>query len=929
MSISDTLQSKKYASIAETAAAQAKLSAEKLDNAPDYAAEAEQYAIQAQAAYESTVTASSGAINAANSASTSAIDAANSAASAGSAAEDAVVGYSERSIRTPVGEVISELPAESERQDTLLSFNSTGGIQVKSLNDFASLGSDGKIPVSQIPSVALTEVYTVASESEMLLLVAEEGDIAIRTDISQTFVLLQSPSSALANWKLLLNDALVQLQTNGDKKIASSYGGSVFSDYSNAQYYKSGTFSVGGTINNPLQAVQGSGGTWWFYTGTLPKIYSASTDPASDSLWYAAGLLNGIPINNCRAWFASSSTTDNTVNVQRFLRTMTYLQTTAILSGDLLTTSRVQCDCDIDGSECNWYISSGFDSTGVGGSGAVLLIKDPQTNESTGNSFATSNIGQVQHVQLSSSTYSNCSVGIEGEGSNNYAYLRNGTTNIPNSDLFVMDGGTTGMHPDTPALFKFFDTAKFIVRPLRTLRTIKGPKFIMTSPLTGSRSLRTCIGIERNNTVLDGGYFNAQILSIIAESYVSLKYVTDCFVDNVSMPNANTTNSNYLVLGQCTNRLTIRNCHAPSGWALTDGNFMRNTVVQDSSGATIGCHAMAWNFTVERCEMFPISISGSGYQGGIGVTGGGLLKVRDITYTYMGGDRALDHPVATRGDYGQGWEGTIDVQGVTVNYNAIPSNSGQGCAIVYIQGAVNGSIDLTRNCYLGKRVSIKDVVVKIGNASFAQSDVVLNTAYFQTTFTQTVQYPSEYNVENFDVETSGIPTSNFTLDPRWILLVSNTSAMTGSCRMTFKNIRWPSISIGFIGAAASTIYRITPSLIIEDSKSTLYLNLLAISTGSASIRRTTIGNLALGNANSSGTYYIERCNISGTSVGGSPAGSDVAYFYENHITTTSTVTIGTVAKYCHGNTVIAGGSISGKTVDEWYSYRDTSVFRTT
>jgi len=213
MSISDTLQSKKYASIAETAAAQAKLSAEKLDNAPDYAAEAEQYAIQAQAAYESTVTASSGAINAANSASTSAIDAANSAASAGSAAEDAVVGYSERSIRTPVGEVISELPAESERQDTLLSFNSTGGIQVKSLNDFASLGSDGKIPVSQIPSVALTEVYTVASESEMLLLVAEEGDIAIRTDISQTFVLLQSPSSALANWKLLLNDALVFSQT--------------------------------------------------------------------------------------------------------------------------------------------------------------------------------------------------------------------------------------------------------------------------------------------------------------------------------------------------------------------------------------------------------------------------------------------------------------------------------------------------------------------------------------------------------------------------------------------------------------------------------------------------------------------------------------------------------------------------------------------
>jgi hypothetical protein len=40
MSISDTANARKYASIAEVAAAQAKLSADKLDNAPDYAAQA-------------------------------------------------------------------------------------------------------------------------------------------------------------------------------------------------------------------------------------------------------------------------------------------------------------------------------------------------------------------------------------------------------------------------------------------------------------------------------------------------------------------------------------------------------------------------------------------------------------------------------------------------------------------------------------------------------------------------------------------------------------------------------------------------------------------------------------------------------------------------------------------------------------------------
>lgn len=705
--------------------------------------------------------------------------------------------------------------------------------------------------------------------------------------------------------------------------------GAVAIELEPAVYYPQYSNTVANTGITAPDAIKDSSGNYWVPNDGNSKNTIVGYQPTVADGWLCVGLLNGWPINDSRAWYSPSSVIDNSVQLQRFLTSMTTLQMPAQIVGAVLTSTRVQCDCDVDASACTWYISPNFDSTGVGGSGAVLLIKDPATVESTGNSFATSSIGQVSHVQLSGSQYSNTTVGVEGEGSNNYAYLRNGSSNIPASDLFVMDGGTTGNHPDTPALFRFFDTSKFIVRPLRTVRVVKGAKFVMTAALSGSRSLRTCIGVERNNTVIHGGYFNAQVLSIIAESYVSLKYVTDCQVLNVSMPNQNGTNSNYLVLAQCTNRLTIQNCHAPNGWALTDGNFMRNTVVLDSSGATIGCHAMAWNFTVERCEMFPVSVGTTGYQGGIGVTGGGLLRVRDITYTYMGGDRALDHPVATRGDYGQGWEGTIDVQGVTLNYNAIPTNSGQGCAIVYVQGALNSSIDLTRNCYLGKRVLVKDVVVRIANAAFAQADVVINTAYFQTTFTQTVQYPFEYNVENFEVEASGVPTANFTMDPRWPILVSNASAVASSCRMLFRNIRWPSISVGFIGAAASTTYRVTPELVIENSKSTLYLNLLAMAGGTATIRKTTIGNLALGNANSSGTYYIERCRISGTSVGGSPAGTDVAYYYQNHIITTSGVTVGSIAKYCHGNTVVAGGSITGRTLDEWFSYRDTSVFRTT
>ena len=68
----------------------------------------------------------------------------------------------------------------------------------------ATLTSTGKIPASQIPPFALTETFVVSSESEMLNLTdAEIGDLAIRTDLTETFVLAEDPYSVLANWILI------------------------------------------------------------------------------------------------------------------------------------------------------------------------------------------------------------------------------------------------------------------------------------------------------------------------------------------------------------------------------------------------------------------------------------------------------------------------------------------------------------------------------------------------------------------------------------------------------------------------------------------------------------------------------------------------------------------------------------------------------
>ena len=72
--------------------------------------------------------------------------------------------------------------------------------QIGVADGIATLGSDGKIPTSQIPSIALVDVFTVASQAEMLALDAQQGDVAIRSDSGQVYILTQGPATTLENW---------------------------------------------------------------------------------------------------------------------------------------------------------------------------------------------------------------------------------------------------------------------------------------------------------------------------------------------------------------------------------------------------------------------------------------------------------------------------------------------------------------------------------------------------------------------------------------------------------------------------------------------------------------------------------------------------------------------------------------------------------
>jgi hypothetical protein len=69
----------------------------------------------------------------------------------------------------------------------------------------AALDSNGKVLVSQIPPISIISTSVVASETAMLALTAQRGDVAIRTDLSESFILSGTDPTVLSDWQQLLS----------------------------------------------------------------------------------------------------------------------------------------------------------------------------------------------------------------------------------------------------------------------------------------------------------------------------------------------------------------------------------------------------------------------------------------------------------------------------------------------------------------------------------------------------------------------------------------------------------------------------------------------------------------------------------------------------------------------------------------------------
>jgi hypothetical protein len=97
---------------------------------------------------------------------------------------------------------------------------------------FVSLNADGKLDPSVIPHQAITDTFVVASQAAMLALSdAHTGDVAIRTDTNENYILQTAPSSTLANWvKLATQQApVIDVKVDGVSVLSGGVANIVLS----------------------------------------------------------------------------------------------------------------------------------------------------------------------------------------------------------------------------------------------------------------------------------------------------------------------------------------------------------------------------------------------------------------------------------------------------------------------------------------------------------------------------------------------------------------------------------------------------------------------------------------------------------------------------------------------------------------------------
>lgn len=124
------------------------------------------------------------------------------------------------------------------------------------VSGYASLDGTGKVPSSQLPALALTDIYVAANETEQLALDAQEGDVCVRSDLNKSYVHNGGSAGTMADWQELLTPTDAVLSVAGKTGAVTLEAGDITdfdTEVGNNSDVSANTTHRGTTSGNPHQ----------------------------------------------------------------------------------------------------------------------------------------------------------------------------------------------------------------------------------------------------------------------------------------------------------------------------------------------------------------------------------------------------------------------------------------------------------------------------------------------------------------------------------------------------------------------------------------------------------------------------------------------------------------------------------------------------
>lgn len=685
------------------------------------------------------------------------------------------------------------------------------------------------------------------------------------------------------------------------------------------------TFQSGSAFSSSKQVLfDEASGLYWMWTGALPKTVNAGDDPKSDPSYYAVGLLNGKDISDLSGWCDTVSNVDVTSQMQQYFRTLAYLKMPAICYGSVKVSSQIICfDVPYDMSKLVVTLDlAAVDST-ITNNGSVFKTTEPDEQVITG--FTTDLTAINQDTSSVLLQFGDCTFSYTSTES---AYLRNNGKIVPKTDTLLCTATDRSIFRSTPSLYSLSSNVDVSVKPIKNLIRIALPTIQLIGQYPdGSSKIERVIEVRRNRVSIYGG--NLKSLSGSNNRVNTFLYIHQCALIDIECINmeGSSTDYEYAINMFSTAFVSVRRCTFLRGWGFIDGNFMRDTIIEKCIIAGLfGSHAMQWNLTVRDCNIYAFALPNASTQaGGVNVTGGGELLVENCEYWFNGGNHAAEHIVGCRQDYGQGWEGDITVRNIKVYFN----KPGATFTIVYLAGAYPNTMDYTRPySYYGKKIIVEDVVVYPTTDNIAPANVIIQPVGFAAPANQSmkIRLADEVIIRRISSDKERIGGLRMLVG---VPGVKNDPARYAQKSVNFKVHECDFTTGGVVFSLAepgSEGSVISNNVLFEDCYGEISGLLTGTNKDRWDFRNCTIGSLGSSGSLNAIKVFLYNCTINGAKCGGNST-SEQWNYYGNRVTLAGTVSLGSRAIFCQGNSVNAGSSITGRTYDEFWSYRDSSIFK--